>query len=93
MHAFGSVSNDSFNLGAWLLDSSACHHFILDSNQARHDFSYVGLGRILVGDGNNFEISSVGFGTLVTSYHCMFFVNNVLRTPQGSINLLSVQKL
>jgi hypothetical protein len=74
----------------WVTDSGASNHTTLDAGNliSVHPPTSIDPSSIVVGNGSNLLVTSVGDSTLP----CMFYLNNVLVTPDIIQNLLSVRR-
>ena len=77
---------------SWLLDSGASHHVTSDLANLSMHTPYNGGEEVHVGNGAGLQITHTGLSTLPSTKRSLY-LNNVLRVPQISKNLISVNKL
>lgn len=77
---------------AWYLNSGATDHVVGDSHSLLQQIEYKGANKLMVGNGQNLDITHVGNTYLPT---CFFDIKllNVLVVPHIAKNLLSVSQL
>ena len=85
------TSFGSQNSNYWLTDSGASHNITSDLENLTLASPYQGDASITVGNGHELPITHSGHSLLVTPSYC-FKLNNVLRVPAISANLISVKK-
>lgn len=77
---------------SWLLDSGASHHITSDlANLSMHS-PYTGGEEVQVGNGAGLAITHTGLSAISTPQRTLY-LNNVLRVPKISKNIVSVNKL
>lgn len=90
--AYQAMMMNSPEPPAWLLDSGASHHITSDLANLSMHAPYTGGEEVQVGNGAGIPITHTGLSTLSTPQRTLL-LNNVLRVPQISNNLVSVKKL
>lgn len=81
---------ESFN-NVWYTDSGAHSHISADLANLSLNNEYHGDDQLAVGNGAGLKISHVGSSQLLTEIST-FHLNDILHCPNGSANLLSVNK-
>lgn len=77
---------------SWIVDSGAYHHMTADMTGLSQVMPFEGSEKIIIGNGTNFPIKSVGTTTINTDTHSLV-LKHVLHVPQIARSLLSVKQL
>ncbi|KAE8658547.1 hypothetical protein F3Y22_tig00116971pilonHSYRG00774 [Hibiscus syriacus] len=76
----------------WIIDSSSTHHVTLDADNVVGREEYIGQGKLMIGNGNDLSVSSIGHSRLHGCDHSLT-LNNLLHVPYILKNLVSISKL
>lgn len=73
------------------LDSGANHHVTSKLEKLTLQQPYQGIDRVTVGKGDGLQIANT-CSSLITTPYSQFFLPKVLRCPNATANLLSIQQ-
>ena len=90
--AMAATNNPSQVEEMWLTDTGAIDHITANTNNFTTQAPYNGSDQVVVGNGQNLPINTIGNTHLYTQTH-KFCLNNVLHVLEIASNLLSVNKL
>lgn len=82
---------ESVGDNAWYLDSGSTHHLTNSSSTMEHETSYIGLGKVYLGNGSSLLVLCSGQSSLLTHARPLY-MKSLLLVLGITKNLLSISK-